>query len=79
MEEYQDLAREIQRLWKTSAKVIPTVVEALGPVASVDEYTMDVGYGKEREDRVQLLCSIRKCKDTEKGVGYFRLGVIISA
>ena len=56
MEEYQDLAREIQRLWKTSAKVIPTVVEALGPVASVDEYTMDVGYGKERE-KTEYSCS----------------------
>ena len=33
---YQDLAREILRLWKTSANVI--VVGAVGPVASLDEY-----------------------------------------
>ena len=29
-EKYQDLAREIQRIWKSRTKVVPVVVGALG-------------------------------------------------
>ena len=44
-EKYHDLAREIQRLWKTPAIVIQIVIEALWAVAwLVYEH---VGYGKE--------------------------------
>ena len=32
-EEYQDLAREIKRIWKSRAKVVPVVVGALGSVS----------------------------------------------
>ena len=31
-EKYQDLAREIQRIWKSRTKVVPVVVGALGSV-----------------------------------------------
>ena len=31
-EKYQDLAREIKRIWKTGTKVVPVVVGALGSV-----------------------------------------------
>jgi hypothetical protein len=37
VERYQDLAREIRRLWKTSVTVIPIVVGALGAVANLQE------------------------------------------
>jgi len=33
MDRYQDLARELKRLWKVETKVIPIVVGALGTVA----------------------------------------------
>ena len=33
-EKYQDLAMEIRRLWKTSAKVVPIVVGALGTIGN---------------------------------------------
>jgi len=32
MDRYQDLARELKRLWKVETKVIPIVVGALGTV-----------------------------------------------
>jgi len=32
MDRYQDLARELKRLWKVETKVIPVVVGALGTV-----------------------------------------------
>ena len=32
-EKYQDLAREIQRIWKSRTKVVPVVVGALGSVS----------------------------------------------
>ena len=32
-EKYQDLAREIKRIWKSSTKVVPVVVGALGSVS----------------------------------------------
>jgi len=33
MDRYQDLARELKRLWKVETKLIPIVVGALGTVA----------------------------------------------
>ena len=32
-EKYQDLAREINRIWKSRTKVVPVVVDALGSVS----------------------------------------------
>ena len=32
-EKYQDLAREIKRIWKTGTKVVPVVVGVLGSVS----------------------------------------------
>ena len=32
-EKYQDLAREIKRIWKSRTKVVPVVVDALGSVS----------------------------------------------
>ena len=32
-EKYQDLAREIQRIWKSRTKVVPVVLGALGSVS----------------------------------------------
>ena len=32
-EKYQDLAREIKRIWKSRTKVVPVVVGALGSVS----------------------------------------------
>ena len=65
MTKYQDLAREIRRLWNTSSNVIPIVIGALEEVASLDEYI------KKKESRQStVFCSIRKSKDTEKSVGY---------
>jgi len=37
MDRYQDLARELKRLWKVETKVIPIVVGALGTVAKGPE------------------------------------------
>ena len=33
-DKYQDLAREIKRIWKSRTKVVPVVVGALGSVSS---------------------------------------------
>ena len=33
-EKYQDLAREIKRIWKSRTKVVPVVVGALGSVSN---------------------------------------------
>ena len=54
VEKYQDLAREIRRLWKTSANVIPIVVGALGAVARLDEYMSMLDIERKEVDRVQF-------------------------
>ena len=41
VEKYQNRAREIRRLWKTSTNVIPIIA-----VASLDEYMSMLGIGK---------------------------------
>ena len=38
VEKYQDLARELHRLWETLVNKIPVVVGALGAVAKLEEY-----------------------------------------
>ena len=37
------------------------------------------GYSKEGSRQSAVLCSIKKCKDIERGVGYLRLGVLVDA
>ena len=55
VEKYQDLARELRRLWETSVNVIPVVVGALGAVAKLEEYLgMIKIQQKEVDDRTQF-------------------------
>jgi hypothetical protein len=54
VERYQDLAREIRRLWKTSVTVIPIVVGALGAVANLHEQMEMLEMDKKDVDRVQF-------------------------
>ena len=54
IEKYQDIAREIRRLWKTSATVIPIVVGALGAVAKLEEYMRMLDIEIKEVDRVQF-------------------------
>ena len=51
-EKYQELAREIQRLWNTSVNVIPVVVGALGAVARLEEELSMLDIDKKEVDRV---------------------------
>ena len=48
-EKYQDLAIEMRRLWKTSVKIVPIVVEALGTIGSArsDSETLRINDGTE--------------------------------
>ena len=54
IEKYQELAREIRRLWRTSATVIPVVVGALGAVANLEEHMGMLDIQKKEVDRVQF-------------------------
>jgi hypothetical protein len=54
VERYQDLAREIRRIWKTSVTVIPIVVGALGAVANLHEQMEMLEMDKKDVDRVQF-------------------------
>ena len=53
-EKYQDLAREIRKLWKTSVNVIPVVVGALGAVAHLEEELAKLDIGRKEVDRAQF-------------------------
>lgn len=54
IEKYQDLARDIQKLWKTSVDVIPVAVGALGAVANLEEELERSGIRKKEGDRMQF-------------------------
>ena len=56
MEKYQDLARELRRLWETSVNVIPVVVVvgALGAVAKLEEYLGMIEIQQKEVDRIQF-------------------------
>ena len=54
MEKYQDLTREIRKLWKTSATVISIVVGTRRAVASLDRHMSMLEIEKEEVDRVQF-------------------------
>ena len=51
--QYQDLARELRRLWETSVNVIP-VVGALGAVAKLEEYLGMIKIQQKEVDRIQF-------------------------
>ena len=54
VEKYQDLARELRRLWETSVNVIPVVVGALGAVAKLEEYLGMIEIQQKEVDRIQF-------------------------
>ena len=54
VEKYQDLARELRRLWETSVNVIPVVVRALGAVAKLEEYQGMIEIQQKEVDRIQF-------------------------
>ena len=53
VEKYQDLARELHRLWETSVNVIP-VVGALGAVAKLEEYLGMIKTQQKEVNRIQF-------------------------
>ena len=54
--------------------MIPTVI---GAVEAVESLVYEQSkYRKKGGRQSKVLCFIRRCKDTEKGVGYIRLGVL---
>ena len=50
VEKYQELGREIRKLWKTSVNVIPIVVGALGAVSKLDAELVKLGIGNTMDD-----------------------------
>ena len=54
MDKYQDLARDLRRLWETSVNVIPVVVGALGAVAKLEEYLGMIEIQQKEVDRIQF-------------------------
>ena len=62
VEKYQELARELRKLWRTSTTVVPIVVGALGAVAQLEENVGMLDIEKKDVNRVQfsaLLGSVR--------------------
>ena len=51
---YQDLARELRRLWETSVNVIPVVAGALGAVAKLEEYLGTIEIQQKEVERIQF-------------------------
>ena len=65
-EKYQDLAIEMRRLWKTSVKIVPIVVGALGTIGSArsDLETLGINYGTEMIQTAALLGSAHILRKT---------------
>ena len=62
IEKYQDLAREVKRLWKTQVKIIPVVVGALGTTPRLlPKRLKDIGIETRIVDlqKSAILCSAR--------------------
>ena len=60
IEKYQDLAREVRRMWGVRAKVIPVVVGASVPLRLKDNLkVIDVGISVELIQKCALLGSAR--------------------
>ena len=65
-EKYQDLAMEIRRLWKTSVKVMPIVVGALGTIGNArsDLETLGIKDGTDMIQTAALLGSAHILRKT---------------
>ena len=65
-EKYQDLAIEMKRLWKTSVKIVPIVVGALGTIGSArsDLETLGINDGTEMIQAAALLGSVHILRKT---------------
>ena len=62
IEKYQDLAREIKRLWNTQVKIVPVVIGALGTTPRLlPKRLKDIGIGTRTVDlqKSVILCSAR--------------------
>ena len=46
VEKYQDMARGLRKIWKTSVTVVPTVVGALGAVQNLEEELIKLNVDK---------------------------------
>ena len=70
MEKYQDLKREIGRLWKLKmVEVVPVVIGALGSVTKgfdrwIEKLEIPLNVGV-----MQKNCLVGNCKDIEESVG----------
>ena len=54
VEKYQDLARELRKIWKTSVTVVPIVVGALGAVQNLEEELIKLNVDKREIPKVQF-------------------------
>ena len=54
VEKYQDLARELRKLWSTSVNVVPIVIGALGAVENVEEELHKLNIERKEISKVQL-------------------------
>ena len=54
VEKYQDLARELRKIWKTSMTVVPIVVGALGAVQNLEEELIKLNVDKREIPKVQF-------------------------
>ena len=65
IEKYDELKREVERLWKVRAKVIPIVLGALGAVTrSLSNYIKEIGV-KTQIKLMQKICTFRNCQSVE--------------
>ena len=66
IEKYDELKREVERLWKVKAKVIPIVLGALGTVTrSLSNYIKEIGV-KTQIKLIQTSVLFRNCQSVEK-------------
>ena len=66
IEKYDELKREVERLWKVKAKVIPIVLGALGTVTrSLSNYIKEIGV-KTQIKLIQKSVLFRNCQSVEK-------------
>ena len=54
VEKYQDLARELRKLWSTSVNVVPIVIGALGAVENVEEELHKLNIERKEISKVQF-------------------------
>ena len=69
-EKYQDLAMQIRKLWKTSVKVVPIVVGALGTIGNARSDLETLGIRRQRDDT--NCCVIRIGTHPEKDIESLR-------